>query len=302
MTWMGFLAAAGIACLLVVAVSLVAMNWGEQIYPPVFSALAGGSITLLVAVFATLKGAREEAQFPTVIVFDDASRKPIVLRPAQNLTTVLVRQNNLATSAWEVPDAPKTIDEMFTYGGELLQHRFLMDLRDIQRQGVGVGQMVGSSTLSVLSVPPIVKLPDPVDIAPALFVGYAGNRFSQTKGAVFDWETFGGLRAPCNTIVQLGHVANSGRGHPEKHVVTLSRKGYFKLEIGIEGIIGGGPGILPAGFEDADGKGAHATAYIYSISMTAVFEKFTSGNWRTDDYKRWTRWLMAELSRRNRVE
>lgn len=302
MTWFWVVGTAGVTFLLFATTYLVATNWGEQLYAPFFSVLLGGSITLLVAVLATLKGAREEAQFATVVVFDGASHRPLLVRPTQALTPAIDRSNSLAMAAAEVADTPTTSDEMFVYGAELLQYKLLTDLRDLQREGVGLRQTLGSATLDIRSAPPAVRLPDEVEIPPHLFGGYDSNRFSRTKSACFGWEAFGGLRAPRHATVQLEIIASPPKGGPRKHVVTLSRKGYFTLTITIEPVFGGAPGALPPGFEGAEGNVAQAAAHIYSVSMIAVFERLTGGNWRTTHYKRWTAWLMSEISRRNRVD
>jgi hypothetical protein len=286
-------ASIGVASLLVATVYLVAVNWSDDMYPRVVSALGAGALTLLVTVLATLKNSREELKFTTTVLFDNSTRRLPILRPdpAHGFSITLERLNDLAT-ATAGQSAPQTPDEVFVFLGELLQYRLLVDLRDIQRTGTSVGVMVGSPSLEVRPAQPIVTTSDRIEVAPSEIVGYSSNRFSKSETAEFGWQTMGGVRVPRGTSIHL-----SQRTGPTKHTIELLKRNYFKFEISIEGISGGPPGRLPQGLLL---PGSNASAYIYDVAMTAEFEKLTAGNWRTAEYKRWVGWLMSEISERNR--
>src|SRR5262245_47825195 len=107
----------------------------------------------------------------------------------------------------------------------------------------------------------------------------------------------GGLRVPQHTKVEL--QKSDG---PEKHIIRLVRPGYFRFEITVEPVLAGRT-QPPEGTHFLDDKNTSTlTAYVCDVTMTAEFEKLTAGNWRTQYYKRWVNWLMAELTKRHRED
>ncbi len=290
-------ALAGVGLLLVAAAYLVWMNWsGDEMWPRIISALGIGAITLVVAVLTGLKPSREEIKFASVVIIDDATRRPPILRPDPDraFDPAYQRIMDLTSLTLELNETPQSPDQISSYCAELLQYKLLSDLRDIQRAGTGVGVALGAPRLQVMPSNAIVKLPDQVELPPSDFAGYDSNRFSKTQTAAFRWEIMGGLRLPQHTKVQLQTLSG-----PERHIIRLVRQGYFAFEIAVEPVAGGAT-QPPDGTHYLDDKKHTLTAYVCDVTMTAEFEKLTAGNWRTQYYKRWITWLMSEIAKRNR--
>jgi hypothetical protein len=292
----------GIFLLLLSTGYLVWMNWSEQLYGPLFSVLLAATITLLLAVLATLKSTSEESKFPTSIVFDDAIHKPPIIFPDIGSTEAINRMNALGAVASQEKSTPNTLDEIFIYCGEIIQYKLLTDIRDLGRLGTGISQSVGSNTLRILSAEPIVKLQDQIELPPSQIKGYDLNRFADTQIAKFGWEMFGGVRVPEGTKIELKYIPSSKDTGPDKHVIQLTKKNYFDLEITISAFGGGAPGNLPPGISLQPDVAKHSTTYVYDINMRAQFEKLTAGNWRTEHYKKWVNWLMTQVQKRNRSD
>jgi len=218
--------------LLIAAIYLVAINWSDEMYPRLISAVGIGVITLLVAVLASLKASRQDAKFTTAVIFDESAHRPPILRPDPDhaFDPTFQRLSRLTSLTLESKDTPQNIDEVFRYCGELLQYKLLIDLRDAQREGTGVGSALGSTGLHVSPAQAIVKLPDQVEIPPSQFGQYESNRFSKTPSAAFGWETMGGLRLPRGTSVEL-----ETKTGPERRIIRLVKKGYFVFEITVAG-------------------------------------------------------------------
>ncbi len=308
MTFFWIIALVGVALLIIATTYLVVVNWSEEMYPRLVSAFGVGAVTLLVAVLATLKGSHQDMKFTTTVIFDETThRVPIPIPSAQGLTTTFERMSSLGWAAAEEKDTPQNLDEAFSYCGELLQHKLLKDLSDIQRQGTSVIARVGSPNMEVHPGSLIIAVPDRVEIPPSQFAGYDSNRFSKTQWAVSMWKIFGGIRAPLGTSVILQRKTG-----PTQFGIRIMKKGYFTFDITIDPV-SGGPS-RPAGMtilgnttyyiypEGITILSKNLTTYIYDVSMSAQFEKMTAGNWRTEHYKRWIAWLMSELAKRNRID
>src|SRR5437773_3151730 len=252
MTFFWITALTGGVFLLAASIYLVSLNWSEEMWPRLISALGIGAITLLVAVLASLKGSREERKFTAAVVFDEATHRPPITWPDPDraFDSDYQRMSRLTSLTLELKETPQTTGEVFTYCAELLQYKLLTDMRDIQRSGTGIGTALGASSSHVFPSQTIVKLPDEVELQPFDFPGYASNRFSKTESAVFGWQKiYGGLRVPRGTRVELYKLAG-----PEKHVIRLFRKDYFTFEISVEPIVGGATGKLPEGLHFLDDK------------------------------------------------
>ena len=193
------IALGGVGLLLTAAVYLVWMNWnGDEMWPRIISALGIGAITLVVAVLTGLKASREDIKFSSIVVFDETTHSPPILRPDPDraFDPAYRRISDLTTLTLDLKEAPQSPEEISTYCGELLQYKLLIDLRDIQRAGTAVGVALGAPRLHVMPSNAIVKLPDQVELQPSDFSGYDSNRFAKTQSAAFGWRIMGGLRLP----------------------------------------------------------------------------------------------------------
>jgi hypothetical protein len=291
MTSVLLVALAGSALLVVAAIYLLCMNWNNDMWPRLISAIGIGSITFLVAVLSTLQSSREEIGFSSVVVFDKTDSRPPFVEGDPDRADVqrLQALNSLSLDVEAPPD-----EQTFAFCAELLQYKLLVDLRDIQRAGSGLIMAAGRSRLHVIPAPTIVKLPDQSEVLPSQIRGYDSNRFSKTQRAALGWQ-IGGLRVPRNTKVEIDNNPGSAR-----YVIRLLREGYFTFEITIVPAIGAEVARLPDGIRLVDETRPHSLSIKpFDVTITSQFDTLTSGNWRTQHYKSWVKWLMSELSRKN---
>jgi len=107
-------AVAGVVLLLLAAGTLVVLNWGEQVFAPLLSALVIGILSFTVTFVASLKGATEETSFATSVVEDTRSHLPAFVNPDPALSAISLRASDLsmvarglfATPAGHVGPAP----------------------------------------------------------------------------------------------------------------------------------------------------------------------------------------------------
>jgi len=90
-------------------------------------------------------------------------------------------------------------------------------------------------------------------------------------------------------------LARRSQSGPERRVVRLEKPWFFVVDIVIEPIGGDGPGILPPGLEIEPEKRSKLTTYHFRILLHARFDLLTSGNWQTEEHKRWAELVFAGL-------
>jgi hypothetical protein len=79
--------------------------------------------------------------------------------------------------------------------------------------------------------------------------------------------------------------------------------GFFSYEIIVSAFLGTGPvgqTSIPEGLTPLmpDSFRGSLQTYIYQVRIVAKFEKLTSGNWRTEEYKGWTSSMTAALEQK----
>jgi len=293
-------AVSGCVLLLGTTITLVVLNWSEKTITPVLSIFLIGTSTTLATVLVMLKESTVESAFTTSVVFDTAQGAPAMVTPNPNSPKISSRLSDLVLLGRPAINRdgktvitiqkPTSLDETFTFCGELLQYQLLLTIEKLQRGGWKVRQTLGASTATVSKPMKLSKIQD--------FPGNAflhvitSNRFSDSDMERFHWEQ-GHFPLPRNTIVSLIHLAPD-RG-PEKFVVRLKKPLFFQIDFVVEPLAGTGMGVLPAGVTLPPELAARCQTYQFQVTMRATFERLTAGNSQTQEYKEWANWLSSRV-------
>jgi hypothetical protein len=189
-------------------------------------------------------------------------------------------------------ESPRNQVEILTFCGELLQYQIIRKIRDLQggsRRLDVTGQRVKSSIHLPAKLSRITKYPGETFI-PIL----ANNRFFNSDWEREHWRHFN-FPLPERTQVRLSHQLSSPTTGPERHIIQFIKPLFFRVEIAIEFLWGTGQSELPEGLEVSPEAAKRLTTYIFEVAMNATFERYTAGNWQTEEHKRWVEWLFAGL-------
>src|SRR3989442_9972128 len=94
--WFGI---AGIALLLLAAGTFVALNFSEQVYVPLLSALVIGVLTFTITFVSSLKSTAEETTFATSVVEDTRGHLPVFVNPDPAGSAISLRASELGVVA-----------------------------------------------------------------------------------------------------------------------------------------------------------------------------------------------------------
>src|SRR2546422_2432778 len=245
--WFGI---AGIALLLLAAGTLVVLNFSEQVYVPLLSAVVIGVLTFTITFVSSLKSAADETTFATSVVEDTLSHLPVFVNPDPALSAISLRAADLGTvsrSAFAVPaghpgPAPQPAiaeGEVTTFNLELLQYLIVRHLRDRQRVRWSVGMVRGPegpvSTANVNQPPP---LSDPTRLQgqPALTL-LSANRFAASEFERFGWEHIA-LTLPKGAHVALkfdpGGEGKGPQTRSEEHTSELQSRLHLVCRLLLE--------------------------------------------------------------------
>jgi len=190
---------------------------------------------------------------------------------------------------------PATSDgALFVYGGELLQYQVVNELERIQRAGWSVQQTGGGSTSAAIRIPAKVSRVSDI-LGPEILQLLKNNRFAQGDMQSFRWEQAGRIPLPEGTRLRLIHEASGPETGPDKHMVRLEKPWFFRIDFVIEPIAGSAPGVVPSGLTVPADQLKELRTFHFSVVMRARFELLTSGNWQTEEHKKWAEWLFAKL-------
>src|SRR2546425_7058901 len=135
--WLGI---AGIVLLLLAAGTLVVLNFSEQVYVPLLSALVIGILTFMITFVSSLKGSAEETAFATSVVEDTRSHLPAFVNPDPALSAISLRASELSMTArglfapppghvGPAPEAAIVEGDVTTFNLDLLQYLIVRHLR-----------------------------------------------------------------------------------------------------------------------------------------------------------------------------
>ena len=126
-----------------------------------------------------------------------------------------------------------------------------------------------------------------------LYKAIANNRFSNSDMERFHWDHTQ-LLLPRGTVLSLIHDAPSFGG-AERYTLRLRRPLFYQIDFVVEPFLSTGPGVLPEGVVLSPESAAQCQTYQFKVTMEATFEKITSGNYETQEYKDWAGWLFSNL-------
>jgi len=303
---------AGIVLLLLAAGTLVVLNFSEQVYVPLLSAIVIGVLTFTITFVSSLKGTAEETAFATSVVEDTRSHLPAFINPDPALSAISVRASELSSVArglfappaghvGPVPPAAITEADVTTFHLELLQYLLVRHIRDRQRIGWGVAQVAtpqGPVSRASVNEPP--SLSDPVSLKgdQALRL-LAVNRFAAAPFERFGWENIR-LTLPTGASLALRSDPGGGGKGPQTTGFVIERAGYFTVTVTIAPMPSTGAGVLPEGLNVPPPDRPNYRTHYYMISAKSQFSRLTAGNRRTEENKAWVRWAFRELEARFR--
>ena len=298
----------GILLVAIPTVVILAANWSERLYGPLLSILFIATATVLSTLLFTLKHHKVESKFTTSVVIDEQEHLPVlhVRFPQKNMKLAhrLCEIGSLARLVQKEDGKtllaikrPSDFGETVIFCQELLQYKIVRDLFGLQRKSwriVEVADQEGKTIIkSGISTP---KLPSQLEDVPGtkILEILSSNRFSNSLMERAYWETIS-FPLPPKTRLSLGHVPSSPDSGPEKHTIRLKKPYFFVVSIQIEPIGAGTPSVLPEGIDLPPEQAKKCRTYTFIITLNAKFEKWTSGNWRTEEFKSWINWLFSEI-------
>jgi hypothetical protein len=281
---------AGFVVLFIAAVTLVWLNRSEKTLAPVVSILLVGTATTLVAVIVPLKETTANSEFATSVVLDTRDGRPpfeITNAPPNRPNVQLLDLFPISRPAVTKDGKPTatTVDptndnERITFASGLIQYRLIRLIQQLQRGGTSAGYSYGTSFATVTTA---MKTSDSVDYSPAeLTAAVASNRFANSDGETFHWQQVG-FPVPPKTQLRLSSPSASGG----QYAVILQKPMFFRITLTIETLPWTAAGVLPQGLSVRPDSVPYCQTYHFRVSMRAVFEKLTSGNYRTEEYKGW---------------
>jgi hypothetical protein len=298
-TFLAWTIALGSIALFIAALTLVFLNWSAKTITPVASILLVGIATTLVTVGIPLKEISISSLFATNVVLDTRSGRPpfeVTPTPPGKANEQLVELFKLSQptvtkdgKAVSTTADPKNDAERMAFACELIQYRIVRVIQELQRGRTQSGFFYGKS-LATVTAP--IKTSDSADYSPAeLLTAIANNRFSKSDGENFHWSHVG-FPVPRKTRLRFSlPSANGGQ-----YTLVLEKPLFFKVTFTIEALPYLSPGPLPEGLMVQPEAVQYCQTYHFRVSMRAVFNKLTSGNSRTEEYKDWVNKLYDGIS------
>src|SRR5205823_7250542 len=105
-------------------------------------------------------------------------------------------------------------------------------------------------------------------------------------------------RLPKDTKITLHEITSTGQPPTEKRTVVLTKPYFFTIEITIEPGTYSGQTTVPSRSGIRPDLATKSKVLMFQISMTARFERITSGNPRTGELMEWAKWMFAQLQRK----
>jgi hypothetical protein len=298
-TFLAWMIALASLALFIAALTLVCLNWSAKTITPVASILLVGIATTLVTVGIPLKETSISSLFATNVVLDTRSgRPPLEVTPTppgkaneQLVELFQLSQPTVMEDGKAVPTTadPKNDAERMAFACELIQYRIVRVIQELQRGRTQSGFFYGKS-LATVTAP--IKTSDSVEYSPAeLRTAIANNRFSKSDGENFHWSHVG-FPVPRKTKLRFSlPSANGGQ-----YTLVLEKPLFFQVTFTIEALPYLSPGPLPDGLMIRPEAVQYCQTYHFRVSMRAVFDKLTSGNSRTEEYKDWVNKLFDGIS------
>jgi hypothetical protein len=284
--------------LLSVTIILAKLNWNDEIRGRVYSIILGGTGALLLAILSALKPSSFQKAFVAPVPFNEAAGGPpltgggpnsrwdelaILARPAisKNGQTVIT------------VSAPTTLDQQYSFCGELIQYEVVKKIRDLSRGGRPTISITPTGAEGALT--PQMELPSGVEIPGSSYLSeISKNRFSASSSEQFYWQA-ALFTLPPGTKLTLDHVPATPVTGTEKFFIKLQKQMFFTFEIIIDPSLSSGPGAPPASLKMPEPVKQGTRTFFYRITTRAQFERLTSGSKEASEYRAWLEWLATSL-------
>lgn len=292
-----------IVLLLIVLVILLRLNWSEKLYSPLLSLAFAAIATTLITVVLLLKEETKTKSFSTLIVVNSKTHLPAFITDQEtNLTKRLNNYLILATPTEKTKgkgqfplNSPKNKEDESIFYEELLQYAILKDIIEMHYPSQVMSQSLGKVLSNIYKPMTLTE----TDNKPMLKFAaeFRQNRFSNSIMHTSFLKTRYS-KLPKNTEIKFNRILTSKNKEVQKHIILLQKKHYFIIEIIIESSFSTGPNSIPLSIEMDDKEAKICRTSMFSVTMTAKFERITAGNWRTEELKNWASWLFEEIERR----
>jgi hypothetical protein len=175
-----------------------------------------------------------------------------------------------------------------------LQCRIVSEIEKLNSKQTPINYQVRENGMTV--IPPSSRLDWPEDLTDVPFsklLSLLQNpQISKNPVEKMMWETAldRQLRLPENSKLEISSVGDN-------RFITIKKSNYFVLNIKIE--FAGNYPQLPLGIEVNNPN--DCSSYAFSIDCDYHFEELTASSPKTEQYKRWMKWLVSSLKERNTV-
>jgi hypothetical protein len=297
--------AIGVGCVaLLLAIStLLWLNASEKTIAPIVSILMVGAATTLVGLVLSLKETTNNSDFAMSVVLNTRDGRPplevtdappgkanVQLQALFELSRPAVNKDGKAVFT---DTAPTNDAERIAFASELIQYRLVRLVQELQRGRTSGGFSYGTSFATVTAP---IKTSDSVDLPLSeISAALTGNRFSNSAVEKFHWEKVG-FPLPKGTTLALQSPAADQSG---QYAVVIAKPLYFRITFAISTLPWTSAGALPQGLSLRPELAPFCQTYHFRVAMSAIFEKLTSGNYRTQEYKDWVATLFDDV--RNRL-
>jgi hypothetical protein len=297
--------AIGIGCVaLLLAIStLLWLNASEKTLAPIVSILMVGAATTLVGLVLSLKETTNNSDFAMSLVLNTQDGRPplevtdappdkanVQLQALFELSRPMVKEGD---KSLPTDTTPTNDTERIAFASELIQYRLVRLLQELQLGRTSAGYSYGTSFATVTAP---IKTVDSIDLPPSkISAAVAVNRFSNSDGERFHWEKVGFPLPKGATLAMQSPAAGQGG----QYAVIVAKPRYFRITFAITTLPWTSAGALPQGLSLRPELIPFCQTYHFRVAMSAVFEKLTSGNYRTQGYKDWVATLFDDV--RNRL-
>lgn len=296
-----------LALLLLIGITtiLVKLNWSEKLYNPLLSLGLAGTVTTFITVLLMLKGEHFERSFTTLVVIDSVTHlPPFIIPDSSNVLSIrLYDYNNLSAHKANVNgieqtyfNIPTNTKEETVFYEELLQYRIFKTLILLQKESHAITmgmQGVKSSIHKPFKLTEFEKKPFKYYLPEVSKNRFSNNFYDQrelTQDSPFS-------KLPKDTKIEFKRIPSSEETGVEKHLITIRKPLYFTMQITIAVSLGINNSVPPNLNINSDiAKRCNTSMFI--ISMEADFDKITAGNWKTEELKRWIKWMFDEVEKR----
>lgn len=270
-----------------IAMILAYFNWGEKIQGALASILLVGSGTIIAAIFSILKETVTHDLFPSTVVVNQKSQPiglstdKLVLR--ERTWDLSNSSQNIALTAdhkpYEAFPLPKDSSEWLRFNNEAIAYDIFNTIKIISMGGSVVDMRDGTKGIHIESI----RVTEDFGNASITEENFHFKYFKYFK---IDQKSALPLNLPRGTIVSFNSIDNPPNNTENVVILNLKKPLFFDIQFIITSLTTPGDAI-PESIPITDEEKKNIKSYSVSIGCNAKFEKFTSGNYKTQGYIDW---------------